>query len=757
MRRTAAALALLVLALVPTAAQARVALVATGTPELPLVDVSSDDVVARIALPGPGLAVAVAREGSRGFVSAGATIVAIDVNERTEITRNAHGSAPVTSLGLSPDGRRVYAVQGPVLRVLDARTLGLIGSVPLGGQGQTIAVRFDGGLAAVVLAGGRVAIVDTRAKRRLRIVRVPGAVGVAVADSGSTYVSARGRLRTIDRGERRPRKRSIRLPAGAGGQLALSPGRTRLAVGARRGGSAGALVFLNSGHARRLAAGPGVGAPAWTTDASRIFFANAGNGTVTLVSPFSRRRLDVIGFDGSAPAGIVVQPGLALIRGTSGNDTLTGTRGADRLEGLEGDDLLRGGRARDVLDGGPGADRLSGGSLSDRLLGRDGNDFLTGGSGDDTIAGGPGDDGADGGTGNDTIDGDEGIDTIDGGDGDDIIRGGAGDDMLVEKGFGNEKLISGGPGDDILRGGRGDDRRMLGDDGDDELFGESGSEQMSGGRGNDTLDGGRGGDQMLGDEGDDVMRGGMGRDRLDGGSGQDRLDGGSGIDDLQGGEGNDEVVGGPGADVLRGGPGDDSIRAADDSADIVECGAGNDTVYVEETAPERDRLSDCELVIRVPMETANDAELPSIIRGTSGNDTLNGTAADDSLFGRAGNDRLFGFAGDDYVDGEDGDDELFGGAGNDIMAGRGGADTINGDEGDDRITGDRGSDRIFGGAGNDDIFGNLDNDTIDGGPGDDRINVVAGGLDIVTCGPGRDTVFVGVGDIVAADCEDVRR
>ena len=79
----AAALALLAFALIPAAAQARVALIATNTAELPLIDVSNDSVAARIPLPGPGLAVAVTREGSRGFAAAGATIVAIDVNERS--------------------------------------------------------------------------------------------------------------------------------------------------------------------------------------------------------------------------------------------------------------------------------------------------------------------------------------------------------------------------------------------------------------------------------------------------------------------------------------------------------------------------------------------------------------------------------------------------------------------------------------------------------------------------------------------------
>jgi Ca2+-binding RTX toxin-like protein len=73
------------------------------------------------------------------------------------------------------------------------------------------------------------------------------------------------------------------------------------------------------------------------------------------------------------------------------------------------------------------------------------------------------------------------------------------------------------------------------------------------------------------------------------------------------------------------------------------------------------------------------------------------------------------------------------------------------------MTGDRGRDQLFGEAGNDRIFGNLDDDAVDGGDGDDRINVVTGGFDRVTCGPGADVVFADPGDLVAPDCEDVRR
>ncbi len=739
------------------AAHGRVALVASNTRELPLLDVSSRLVAERFAMPGMVRAVAVSADGTRGFAAAGSAVVAIDVNERVELARRRFGGDPIRGLAVAPNGRRLYAVQGGRLRVLRPGSLSQVGSVRLRGHGRAIALGRDGRLAAVVLSGGRVALVDPRSRRLLRRVRVPGATGVAVSRSGHTYVSARGSLRIVPRRARRPQRGRIRLPRGAGGNLALSPGGSRLAVGARRGGRDGALVFLRSRHVRRLSARPGLGSPAWTPDAARLFVADAQRGTISVVSPRSRTLLATVRLRRAVPTGIVVQPGLALIRGTDEDDALVGTRFRDRIEGLGGDDLLRGGRQRDVLEGGPGNDSVSGGASSDRMSGGEGHDFLLGGTGNDTITGGSGDDGVDGGTGNDTIDGEAGDDVLDGGDGDDTIRGGFGDDRIIEKGFGNDKLLSGGPGDDVIRGGRGSDRRMLGDDGSDELYGESGSEQMSGGRGDDLLDGGRGGDQMLGDEGNDSLRGGRGNDRLDGGPGQDRVDGSSGDDVVRGGDDNDEVVGGPGADRIYGGAGDDSIRAADDSADTVDCGPGNDTVYVEQDAPDRDTLIDCELVLPVPAEEANDGELPSIIRGTDGDDVLVGTEDDDSIFGKDGQDRLFGRGGDDYVDGENGDDELWGGSGHDILAGRDGDDVIHGDAGDDHITGDRGRDRIFGDEGNDEIFGNLGPDVIDGGPGDDRINVVGGDIDIVTCGPGRDTVFASASDIVGADCEDVRR
>ena len=754
--RCGALLVAAVAALAP-AASARVTLVATGTPELPFVDVTTNDVVSRLALPGPSRALAVSRDGQRGFVAAGNEVIAVDVNARAELARSTLGPPQITDLELSRVGTSLYVIQGRRMAVLDPQTLVLRSAIALNGEGTRMAIDGVGQRAAVVLANGRVAMIGLTGAGLLRHVKVKGAVGVAIDRAGRTLVTARGRLRTIEPGRRKPRKRAIKLPPGAGGGMALSAGGSKLVIGAAPGGRAGALVELTAGVVRRLPAGRGPGWPAWYPDSSRILFADSAGAAVTFVSPFSRQRIGSLGLPGSAPSDVLVQPGLAAKIGTEGPDSLTGTRGADRIEGLGGDDTLRGGRDRDNLDGGPGADKLSGGPFSDVLTGGEGNDQISGGTGNDRIFGSDGDDGADGGTGNDEIDGGGGADSLDGGDGDDTIHGGPGNDAIVEKGFGDDKLLDGGEGDDLIKGGRGSERVIDGGAGNDQLYGETGSERILGGPGDDFIDGGRAGDRLEGDAGADTIIGSAGKDHLYGRDDNDKLDGGAEADELDGENGDDELIGGSGPDDFEGGPGNDSIRAADDSADRVDCGDGDDTVYVEADAPTRDVLIGCEHVVPVPREADNGEPAPVAIRGGTRNDTLYGTAGEDSIFGRGGNDKLFGKGGNDYLDGDRDDDQLHGGPGDDVLAGRRGNDTVRGNEGDDRITGDRGRDRLLGDAGNDTIYGNYDSDTIDGGTGDDRINVVHGGRDTVVCGRGRDVVFADGIDRIAKDCEDVRR
>lgn len=102
-----AAIAALAVAIAPASgAPARVTLVATGTPELVYLGIPRNEIVMRLPLPGPSRAVAVTRDGTRGYVSAGGEVVAVDVNTRLELTRSALGPGPpeISDIELSPGG-----------------------------------------------------------------------------------------------------------------------------------------------------------------------------------------------------------------------------------------------------------------------------------------------------------------------------------------------------------------------------------------------------------------------------------------------------------------------------------------------------------------------------------------------------------------------------------------------------------------------------------------------------------------------------
>ena len=94
-------------------------------------------------------------------------------------------------------------------------------------------------------------------------------------------------------------------------------------------------------------------------------------------------------------------------------------------------------------------------------------------------------------------------------------------------------------------------------------------------------------------------------------------------------------------------------------------------------------------------------------------DRLDGGAGGDLIYGRAGNDRIRGLGGNDCLFGERGNDVLLGGPGDDSLAGGVGADELHGGTGGDTLQGGRGRDRIF---------------------------AMDGARDVISCGPGRDTV-----------------
>jgi Ca2+-binding RTX toxin-like protein len=102
-----------------------------------------------------------------------------------------------------------------------------------------------------------------------------------------------------------------------------------------------------------------------------------------------------------------------------------------------------------------------------------------------------------------------------------------------------------------------------------------------------------------------------------------------------------------------------------------------------------------------------------------------------------------------------------------VVRGGWGDDTLNGGPGPDRIFAQRGVDTVNGGDGSDDLWALARKDvtrvagepadTLNGGEGNDRFHVRDGEADTVNCGPGFDVVAADRKDVVASDCEFVKR
>ena len=155
------------------------------------------------------------------------------------------------------------------------------------------------------------------------------------------------------------------------------------------------------------------------------------------------------------------------------------------------------------------------------------------------------------------------------------------------------------------------------------------------------------------------------------------------------------------------------------------------------------------------------------INGTKGPDTLTGTDARDRILAGPGNDTVDAKDGRDHVRGGRGDDTVEAGSGRDVVRAGLGDDIANGGPGNDLIYAQRGVDTVNGGQGNDNLWALARKDvtrvvgepadTVNGGEGNDRIHVRDGEPDTVTCGPGLDGVRADRKDVVAADCEVVKR
>jgi Ca2+-binding RTX toxin-like protein len=88
------------------------------------------------------------------------------------------------------------------------------------------------------------------------------------------------------------------------------------------------------------------------------------------------------------------------------------------------------------------------------------------------------------------------------------------------------------------------------------------------------------------------------------------------------------------------------------------------------------------------------------------------------------------------------------------------AEEIRGLEGSDEISDGLGADLVYGGIGEDNLIGTASETSVDrfyGGSGEDIFQPrdIPAVKDIVSCGPGTDTVYADKADVVGGDCEQV--
>src|SRR3954466_16190361 len=233
---------------------------------------------------------------------------------------------------------------------------------PRASNPTSLAVSSDGTRAAVTIDRRQVAILSLQRLAIVKRVAVtnPGAVAFApgLDDVWVSSPAARGGrlVRFGPEGQFRARY-AVGRGVGGGG-LVFSPTGRRAGVGANPGEHV--TVIFDVTRKRPLArvrTGDGPGFPSWSQDRTRIYVGDQADGTVSVLSGLSFKRLTVQRLGGRArPVSVAVQPGVANVVGTAGNDVIKGTRGLDRIDGQAGDDQPARTPPNDILLGGPGED-----------------------------------------------------------------------------------------------------------------------------------------------------------------------------------------------------------------------------------------------------------------------------------------------------------------------------------------------------------------------------------------------------------------
>jgi Ca2+-binding RTX toxin-like protein len=312
-----------------------------------------------------------------------------------------------------------------------------------------------------------------------------------------------------------------------------------------------------------------------------------------------------------------------LIANAATGDNTMDLRGVDASFAALAKSTINGGTGNDTIFGTQKADTIDPGDLDDTVHAEDGNDTTIWNPGDDT----------------DVMNGGDGVDTV-------IDVGGGGDETFEVKPNGErvsaarinnpfnldiggtERLtVQGNGGNDTITGAVGladlIKLTITGGDGNDALTGGDGNDVVTGDAGNDTVLGARGNDDMQGGDGDDLLvwNPGEGTDKFEGGAGNDvaQDNGGAAAEhfivtangqrvtatrdngapffldigtsetlDLNTGGGDDsvDVSNGLGALIkvdVNLGDGNDAIRARNDSSQVIDGDAGNDTAQVDAT------------------------------------------------------------------------------------------------------------------------------------------------------------------------------
>jgi Ca2+-binding RTX toxin-like protein len=230
----------------------------------------------------------------------------------------------------------------------------------------------------------------------------------------------------------------------------------------------------------------------------------------------------------------------ALVEGDDRDNILIGTPSADTIKGYGGDDRVRSLAGPDEVYGGTGRDKLRGGGDSDLLSGQRGNDGLFGGPGEDDLYGGTGSDKLTGGKTDDI---------------DNYIFGG--------NNWGNDTIIDTLPPDAALTASNLVDFALPG-------VTKNLTIDLNSGSGPEAKT--ESGPSQVNWAGDVIgsVYGGHGSDTITGNSADNFISGIEGADTIFGRGGDDEI------DVEVG---------VDDAGDVVNCGAGNDTVEVDADDP----------------------------------------------------------------------------------------------------------------------------------------------------------------------------